>query len=374
MHSILEINTLDQLAAFRTDWGKLLPETPGATFFQSFQWLEAYWRHFGAGKILRTVIVLEDDRTVGIVPLIVRMEETRVGRLRVLTYPLDNWGSFYGPIGADPGAALKAAMEHIRRTPRDWDMIELRWIGGPGTDWRQSQNAMRSAGYQAYSTLWNRTAVADFSAGWEDYAAGRKGIWLRRTRQSEEKLFRQGKVEYLRCRPAGKEQGDGDPHWDIYDACEAIARSSWQAEATDGTTLSHEAVRAFLREVHALAAECGAADMSLLMFDGRPAAFIYGYHYRGCAYGLRRGFDAELSRTGLGTVLLWNTLKDGALRGDWIYDMGIGSLESKRHFQNRVIPIFRLSHFPCSVSRTQFLRFGRWLEGRRLLRVPTGGC
>ncbi len=102
MHSILEINTLDQLTAFRTDWGKLLSDTPGATFFQSFQWLEAYWRHFGAEKTLRTVIVLEDDRTVGIVPLIVRMEETRVGRLRVLTYPLDNWGSFYGPIGADP--------------------------------------------------------------------------------------------------------------------------------------------------------------------------------------------------------------------------------------------------------------------------------
>jgi len=366
MHSIVEINTLDQLAAFRTDWGKLLPETPGATFFQSYQWLEAYWRHFGAGKTLRTVIVLEDDRTVGIVPLIVRMEETKVGRLRVLTYPLDNWGSFYGPIGPDPGAALKAAMEHIRRTLRDWDMIELRWLGGPGTDWRQARNAMLSAGFQAYSSLWNRTAVADFSAGWEDYAAGRKGIWLRRMRQTEERLFRQGKVEYLRCRPASKEQGDGDPHWDIYDACEAIARSSWQAGAADGTTLSHEAVRAFLREVHALAAECGAADMNLLMLDGRAAAFIYGYHYRGCAYGLRRGFDAELSRTGLGSVLLWYTLKDSALRGDLVYDMGIGSLESKRHFQNRVIPIFRLSHFPCSVPRTQFLRFGRWLEGRRL--------
>jgi hypothetical protein len=71
-------------------------------------------------------------------------------------------------------------------------------------------------------------------------------------------------------------------------------------------------------------------------------------------------------RTGLGTVLLWNTLKDSARRGDWIYDMGIGSPQSKRHFQNRVIPIFRLSHFPSSVLRAQFLRLGRWLESRRL--------
>ncbi len=369
MHPVLEINAFDLLVPFKTDWEKLLSETPGATFFQSFEWLEAYWRHFGAGKKLRTVIVLEDDRTVGIVPLIVQMEETRVGRLRVLTYPLDNWGSFYGPIGADPAAALKAAMEHVRRTPRDWDMIELRWIGVPGADWRKSQNAVWSAGFQAYSTLWNRTAAADFSSGWEDYLAGRKGIWLRRMRQTEEKLYRQGKVEFIRCRPASKKQGDGDPHWDVYDACEAIARNSWQAGASDGTTLSHQTVRAFLRDVHGLASASGAADMSLLKLDGHPAAFIYGYHYRGCAYGLRRGFNAERSTTGLGTVLLWNTLKDSARRGDRFYDMGVGSLESKRHFQNRLIPIIRLSHFPSSVLRTQFLRLGRWLQGRRLCGV-----
>ncbi len=366
MQSILEINALDRLAPFITDWEKLLTQTPGAAFFQSFQWLEAYWRHFGEDKKLRTIIVLDDDRTVGIVPFIVQIEDTRVGRLRVLTYPLDNWGSFYGPVGADPAAALKTALEHVRRTARDWDIIELRWLGAPGTDWRQSQNAMQAAGFQAYATLWNRTAAADFSDGWENYLAGQKGIWIRRIRQTEDKLRRQAKVEFLRCRPASREQGDGDPHWDIYDACESIARSSWQSGAADGTTLSHREVRAFLRDVHGLASAAGAADMSLLKLDDRPAAFIYGYHFHGLVYGLRRGFNAELSRTGLGTVLLWNTLKDSAQRGDRIYDMGIGSLESKRHFQNRTIPIIRLSHFPSSVPRTQFLRLGRWLEGRRL--------
>jgi hypothetical protein len=366
MLSVLEINSIEHLAAYKTDWEKLLSETPGATFFQSFEWLEAYWRHFGAGQTLRSVIIKENDVTVGIVPLIVHTEKTRVGRLQVLTYPLDNWGSFYGPIGHDPGAALKTAMEHIQDAPRDWDMIELRWLGAPDTDWREFRDAMRSAGCQAYSTLWNRTAAVDFSAGWENYLSGRKGIWLRRLRQSEEKLSRQGKVEYIRCRPQSLAQGDGDPHWDLYDACEAVARSSWQAAATDGTTLSHDTVRAFLRDVHALAATAGAADMCLLKLDNRPAAFIYGYHYRGRAYGLRRGFDAGYSRTGLGTVLLWRTLKDSAMRGDRLYDMGIGSLESKRHFQNRTFPIYRLSHFSSSVLRTQFLRLARWLQGRRV--------
>lgn len=260
-------------------------------------------------------------------------------------------------------------MEHIRRTPHNWDMLELRWIGAPGTHAQEAKTALRSAAFQAYQTVWNQTAVVNFSTGWDEYLASRKGIWLRRMRQSEERLSRQGRVSFLRCRPASTPQGDGNPHWDLYDACEAIARQSWQAAATDGTTMSHESVRRFLRELHAAAAAAGAIDMSLLTLNDEPAAFIYGYHYRGNVYGLRRGFDAQRSRAGLGSVLLWKTLEDSAWRGDRIYDMGIGSLESKRHFQNRLLPIIRLSHFPAAGFRTQLLRFRRWLEERRLSEV-----
>jgi CelD/BcsL family acetyltransferase involved in cellulose biosynthesis len=363
---ILEINNIEQLEQFKTDWDILLRDTPGATYFQSFNWLKAYWRHFGAGKTLRILLLIEHDQPTAIVPFVVRQEETRVGRLRVLTYPLDNWGSFYSPIGHNPVEALKAAMEYVHSAPRDWDMIELRWLGAPGTDPLELQNSMRSAGFQAYSTIWNQTAAVDFLAGWENYLAARKGIWLRRLRQSEEKLAHQGKITHIRCRPASLEHGDGNPHWNLYDACERIAQSSWQAAASDGTTLSHQSIRDFLREIHTLAAADGSADISLLLLDDRPAAFIYGYHYQGRVYGLRRGFDAAISQSGLGTVLLWKTLKDSADRGDCLYDMGIGSLDSKRHFQNRLLPIFRLSHFPVTVMRTQLLRISRWLGKRRL--------
>ena len=126
---ILEINNIEQLEQFKTDWDILFRDTPGATYFQSFNWLKAYWRHFGTGNTLRTLLLIEQDQPIAIVPFVVRQEETRVGRLRVLTYPLDNWGSFYGPIGRNPAAALKAAMEYVHSAPRDWDMIELRWLG-----------------------------------------------------------------------------------------------------------------------------------------------------------------------------------------------------------------------------------------------------
>ena len=70
----------------------------------------------------------------------------------------------------------------------------------------------------------------------------------------------------------------------------AVAGRSWQGDADDGTTLSHPAVRDFLRDVHAAAARQGAVDLGLLLLAGRPLAFIYHYHYAGRFYGLRKGF------------------------------------------------------------------------------------
>ena len=108
MESIREINAAGELAELEGDWRRLLDQTPGASFFHSLAWLDVYWRHSGAGQKLRVLVVLRSGEPTGIVPLVVRSEKTKVGRLRLLTYPLDAWGSFYGPIGANPAAILRA--------------------------------------------------------------------------------------------------------------------------------------------------------------------------------------------------------------------------------------------------------------------------
>ncbi len=194
----------------------------------------------------------------------------------------------------------------------------------------------------------------------------RKGAWLRRFRHAEQSSPSRARSRYVRYRPLGRPHDDGSPRWDLYDACEELARRSWQGAATDGTTLSHEAVRGFLRETHQAAAAAGAVDLNLLLIDGSPVAFVYGYYHRGYVYGLRRGYDAERCRAGAGNVLLAYTLRDSFARGDRIYDMGVGSLESKRYFQTRLLPILRFSHFPPLAARTQLLRLKRWWQARRL--------
>lgn len=366
MTDVLEINTVEKLDEYRQVWRTLLEQTAWANFFQSLDWLEIYWRHYGEGQTLRVLMVSSAGRPVGILPLVVLTEHSTIGRLRVLTYPLHNWGSYYGPIGPNPRETLIAGLRYILASRRDWDMIELRWSGFAGSDQEQTGSAMRTVGLQAYKTIWDRTAVIDLPESWDAYWASRTSKWRNNVTRSERRLTRSGDVCYLRYRPRGVAHGESDPRWDLYGACEDLARRSWQGASTTGTTLSHESIRPFLREVHAAAVRAGAVDLNLLLLDGQPLAFAYNYQCCGSVYGLRAGFDRQVSQEGPGTALITRVIRDSIQRGDRFYDLGIGSLAIKRHVLTRVVPILRYSHYPVSVPRTQVLRLKRWIEQSRL--------
>jgi CelD/BcsL family acetyltransferase involved in cellulose biosynthesis len=356
---VLEINDPEQLAGYRLVWRHLLAQTRGANFFQSPDWFETYWRHFGAGQRLRLLVVLGSEGPLGIMPLVVREECTRLGMLRVLTYPLHDWGTFFGPIGSQPTATLLAGLDHVRRTHRDWDMIDLRWVHRDGADAGRTSHAMQSLGLDAYQQRWNEASIVDLRSTWDDYWASLDSRWRNNVRRAEKKLAAHGPIEFIRYRPLGASEGETDPRWDLYNQCEQLARSSWQGSSTSGTTLSHAAVRDYLRDAHAAAVHAGGADLNMLLVGGRPAAFAYNYQYRGHVFGLRLGYDAHVAKEGAGHVLMARMLADSFQRGDHTFDLGPGSVATKRYWKTSVETGYRYTHFAPGVPRAQLLRLSR---------------
>jgi CelD/BcsL family acetyltransferase involved in cellulose biosynthesis len=363
MACVREINDPQQLTPLRSVWNELLAQTPRANYFQSLEWLEVYWAHFGAKQKLRVLLVEDGSQVTGILPLTVCQDRTRLGPLRFLMYPLANWGSYYGPIGPQPAQTLAAGLEHIRRTRRDWQALELRWVHPDDERERMTETALRAQSFQAQRTAWDRTAVIDLAGDWDGYFAARGTKWRNNYRRWLRRLGEQGEVRYVRYRPAGEDAGESEPRWDLYEQCEQIAQNSWQGSSTTGTTLTHADVRSYLRDAHSAACRAGCADINLLYIGGQPAAFAYNYCYQGYVFGLRVGYDPAAGRDGIGNVLYMHAIQDCFARGDRIYDMGPGSLEIKRQLLTRIETVWRYSHFPLT-PRGQLLRARRWMEGR----------
>lgn len=365
---ITEINDAAQLESYRLLWKALLAQTRGATYFHSLDWLQSYWRHFGQEQTLRVLIVQSADEAVGIVPLVVRRERSRFGLVRVLTYPLDHWGVFYGPVGPHPAAALTASLQYVRACPRDWDVLSLRFVHRTGTDRGRTPRALRFVGWSPVEETDQQAPAVSFAGSWNAYWAARDGRWRSNVLRSERRLAEDGQVAYLRYRPEGIAYGDADPRWDLFDACTGVARSSWQAARTDGTTLSHAAIEPYLRDAHQAAARSGGLDLNLLLVAGRPAAFAYNYHHDGHVYGLRMGYNPAVSRHGSGTVLMRRMIEDGFARGDHTFDLGPGALDCKRPWQTSLETSYRYTYFaPGTRARALKLksRLKRWLLSQR---------
>ncbi len=170
-------------------------------------------------------------------------------------------------------------------------------------------------------------------------------------------------MRYQRYRPPGDRHGGGEPDADIYEACVDLSQNSWQGKSRTGSTLSHGAICDFVRDAHRVAARAGAVDVHLLRLNERPVAFAYNYHLQGYVYGLRMGFDANVSRDGAGVVLLRRAIEASFASGDHTYDLGPDYLCCKRHWLSRVVHSQRCCHYAWSAPRAQALRLKRAVQG-----------
>jgi CelD/BcsL family acetyltransferase involved in cellulose biosynthesis len=143
--------------------------------------------------------------------------------------------------------------------------------------------------------------------------------------------------------------------------CETVALASWQSSVTHGNTITHDRVREYFHAAHATAARIGMVDINLMLVDGRPVAFLYGYHCHGNVAALRTGYDASISG-GIGSALLLKSVQDSCQRGDRTIDFGPGEREHKRRLRTRIESTYRLTYTPISSWRSQTVRWTRWAK------------
>jgi len=353
--SVDEVNSIEELASRRSTWDALLTGTDGADFLRTFDWLAVHWRHLDHGLRLRVLVVQDDRRTLGIWPLAVLRRQTRVGPLRVLSYPLDHWGTAYGPFGHAVPRAVAAGAEHLGRTPSDWDIVDLPWT--TASDASVIESACRSAGLPMRRTAAAERSWIDVAQGWQAYWSSRPARLRENVRRYERRLARTGRFELLHCRP-----GSDDPRWDVFHLCERVAKASWQAGSTHGNTLTTKQVHGLFGEMHFAAAMKRGVSMHVLMVDRQPAAFAYNYLFAGRAFGLRAGYDSRFADASPGTVLLARMLEFACTQGDRSLDLGETPAAYKRWWRTHKEPTFRLRHFRRGAWRPQVLR---WVAAAR---------
>lgn len=357
MIRVTEINDIQRLDDIRLLWKSLCQRTRGESFFHSIAWLETWWRHFGRGNKLKVLLSTLAEKPIGILPLVVRRIDSSFGPVRMLGYPLSGWETTCGPIGPNAAATLIASMRHLRDSPRDWDVIDLLRVDRNRRDGGRTRNAMRAAGLSCLSRPRRASAVVELEPNWTAYWANRPVELRRRFHRAQRRLAQFGRLEHVRFRAGadprdfGESLGsfDDDCRWRLFDE---LARLR-QVSETPAVARSQ-----FLHEVHAAAVRAGAADLNLLRLNDRPIAAAYGFHCGGrvevVELAATPGFETDARR-----ALVARMMQDGASRGDTAYTFAPHITSLDPEWATAKTQTVRLTHFPLSAPRAQWLRLNQ---------------
>jgi hypothetical protein len=309
MIGVVELNSFDDLARIRETWRDLWEATPGATFFQSWDWLRSYWRLNGEGQQLKVLLFTLRARPIGIVPLVVRPLKTPLGQTRTLTWPLQNQGAFYGAIGPNPAATLTAAFRYLTSARRDWTVIDLPHIDEFGADNGRTRNAMRNVRLKSQQTNMVLYPTVDLGDSWDCYL---DELPLKNRSQyiQAEQLARQyGKLSFHRWRPEGSEVGETERRHDLFSQFRDLKQQSAKPGAESDRDLG------LLEDVHPAAVDAGVVDLCTLCVGGVPAASSYGYAMNGTLellYVEAPGNNGDLMHA----VLMSHLIRDSFMRND----------------------------------------------------------
>ncbi len=358
MFAVTEINDVEKLAGYRLLWRNLWGKTRNANVFQTNEWLEHYMWHYGKKQRLRVLLVTVAGRPIGIVPLVVKRVESRLGIVRVLTYPLDSWGHAFGPIGPNPAATMLACVRHLNESRRDWDLLDLRYVDHESSDRGRTENALRSAGLSFNSQAWRNHSVVAMDASWEDYWCDRSELLQKAVAHARASLAKNGSVTFERYRPEGAHSGDTNRRWDLMCAFERVWRQNARQSAEgDATSAAIE----FLRSTHESAVDLGAADLCLLRSAGNPVAAAYSYCVDGRVELVRLAVDPAVDRE-VAHVLLARMLEDGFARGDSRFVSTSRDHAIFRMWRTSTLQTMRYTHFASLSPRAQLMRLNRRLQ------------
>jgi Acetyltransferase (GNAT) domain len=358
MIQVLEYNSIEDLSRIQTIWRELHSQTRNASFFQSWEWLHQYLIHNKQVKI-KVLSVSLAGKIIGIVPLVIKPVQTRLGTVRALTYPLDSWGIHYSSIGPNPAATMATAMRYLHSAKRHWEILDLRYIDEFGSDVGRTKNALRLSGFQRLERLWSETSLLKMKGSWEEVCSSLPAATLKEYQKSEAKLSELENIEFHRYRPERSMAINQENHWEIFSQFEDMSRQSGKLCLGMRENVTSDKDWKFLRCVHEAAVQNGKLDLCWLTQNDKVISVSYNYHHRGRFDSLGTVY-LKSAGPEAANVLMGRMIEDGFDRFDSAYYMNHEKSLLNLEWGNSIASSHRYSHFPLLAPRSQLLRMYQW--------------
>ncbi len=322
------LESWERLPDLEVAWISLLNRSPGCSVFQSFPWHVCWWRAFGAPHELFVILGYSGSRLVGIAPMMITRERGPVGQVRRNVHFIGstNHASDYCDFITDPDVpeALDALLEEICASSNSVSRIDLSHFPS------HSPNQARTLEY--FKSRGMRTTV-EFQADAPVRILGDREGDLKTANKSSLKRHsgffqKSGDLRFHRCASEAEIVGYLERFFEQH-------RARW-ARTDPPSQFFDPAQQAFYRELVRGLFPYGWLRFDVVLFNGAPLAFHFGFEYRRRFIWYKPTYDIQFASRSPGEVLIKFLLEDAIERKLEEFDFTVGSEPFKYRFANRV--------------------------------------
>ena len=316
MTSIEVVSSYDACRSLRTEWNEILfrqcATIEELDLTSSFEWVMQLWQTHLDSKDQEVLVLRDDQRISGILPLYRLNRQVRKVPCRILSPMTELFSGRSGFLLREPRIEYaEALLDHAGKRLGRWDVFQISFVEGSAYE-RMFLEWARKNGRHAQILSTEVSPYTPLLENWQRHFASLPSKLRTKLRSGEKRLRERGELAYREYRSA-------DEVTEFNLAVREIERDSWKAAA--GTSIASNPKHEVFHQSMALrAAEQGWLSGHLLLLNREPVAYVDGLLHNGVFLGLKashRQAFRDMSPGHVLTAFLFERLYEHRVR---IYD------------------------------------------------------
>jgi CelD/BcsL family acetyltransferase involved in cellulose biosynthesis len=325
------------ISGLEAPWNSLVNRSPDSSVFQAFPWHLCWWRAFGGPHEPFVILAYSGSKLVGIAPMMITRRRGPTGRVRKELHFIGstNHASDYCDFITDPDVpeALDALLEEICISSEGFDRINLSHFPSHFPNQARALEYFKNRGARISVELQAQALTRILGDDQADLKAANKSSLKRHTGFFQ----KSGDLRFHQCASEAEILGHLEQFFEQH-------KARWVQTDTPSQFLD-PAQQAFYRDLVRELFPCGWFRFDVVLFNGAPLAFHFGFQYRRRFIWYKPTFDAQFASRSPGEVLIKFLLEDAIKKKLEEFDFTVGAESFKHRFANRTRFINRLVIF-----------------------------
>jgi len=358
--------------ALAPEWQELHERALGASVFNSWEWLYAWWGEYRRSAPLRIVLVRQGEVLCGILPVYIdSVRLLRVVPVRILRFIGVGGDTAPDDLDAllDPAHANEAARVLVsaicQELEGEWDVLALSDMAEDSV-LRQVlsgvfDNGMVKKGVSA------SIAYLTLPKSWDSYLEGLHRDRRYTLRQTRRRILSQPESRLFVWDDAARLD-------EAIDRLVALHLLRWRDRGEEHAFSTREYINFHRRVMHAFQTK-GWLRLYCLEVGGVIIAMYYCYRFRNHIYYFQGGFDPAFSKSRPGLVLMGAAIEHAIGEGNEVFDMLRGEYEYKTQWAKQRRSTHYCTAYHLSIPALLYRLRREWLPAlkhslTRLARRP----